>query len=70
MPGRTGERLKLQGAWSGTEVAQAAKGVSKGRVSVVTALVPLLPCQEDSEERGPICSVSRAGWGMQSSAWG
>lgn len=70
LPGRAGEGLKLRGAWSGTEGAQAAKGVSKGRVSVVTALVPLLPCQEDSGEWGPVHSVSGAGWGMQSSVWG
>lgn len=39
----TGEGLKLRGAWSRTEGAQAAKGVSKGRVSMGTVLEPLLP---------------------------
>lgn len=41
--GRAGEGLKLQGAWSRTEGAQAAKGVSEGRVSMGTVLEPLLP---------------------------
>lgn len=42
--GRAREGLKLQGAWSRTEGSQAAKGVSKGRVSMGTVLEPLLPC--------------------------